>query len=74
MVLGAGAASAAIVTAPISSKRGPSPFFDEWLNEEPIHRQQFERTLLAQLTLEWEGVARIARDMVSKRARSLVWV
>ena len=48
--------------------------FDGWLRESPAHRQEYERALLAQLTLQWEGVPRVISDLVAKRVRLLAWV
>ena len=48
-------------------------YFPQWLSE-PKNRIQWEETLLADLSLRWEGVGKVTGDMVAKRVNVFKWL
>ena len=48
-------------------------YFPQWLSD-PENRKVWEETLLADLSLRWEGVGKVTGDMVTKRVSVLKWL
>ena len=48
--------------------------FTGWMREEPQNRQMWERTLLAHLSLVWEGEPRITRELIRARMKLMMWI
>ena len=49
-------------------------YFHTWLQEDVANRKEFEETLLAHLSLQWEETTKITREMVQQRRSLLKWV